>query len=155
MCYNLNKANAILRITRNIAFCLLTTNAVAQNTLTTMEELGYKLDPTLEREGAWSKNGDNTVAYMQESTVYGYKQLLDAWSKLKVELDQKYGEGERVRNEVQACSYCGPASDYSNWHTSIQAGSAWLDVAHGYDAIQARLVLKATNKGYFLLFLGR
>jgi hypothetical protein len=118
-----------------------------------MIELGYEVDPTLQYEGTWSKSGDNTVAYMQASTMYGYKQLLDAWSKLKVQLDEKYGEGERVRSEVQACSYCGAATDYSNWHTSIQAGSAWIDIADDYDAIQSRLVLKATSKGYFLLFI--
>ena len=150
---NHNKLQAILRVTRNIALCLFTSTAAAQSTATTMIELGYELDPTLEHEGTWSKNGSNTVAYMQSSTMYGYKQLLDAWSKLKVQLDEKYGEGERVRSEVQACSYCGAATDYSNWHTSIQAGNAWIDIADDYDAIKSRLVMKATNKGYFLLFI--
>jgi hypothetical protein len=127
--------------------------AVAQTAPMTMINLGYELDPTLENEGVWSKNGDNSVAILLPSTMYGYKQLLDIWSKLKVQLDEKYGEGERVRSDVQACSYCGSATDYANWHTSIQVGSAWIDIADDYNSIRSRLILTATSKAYFILLV--
>jgi hypothetical protein len=102
----------------------------------------------------WAQVGDDdgSVAYSGEGNALGYKMTLDEWAKLKVCLDETYGEPERVKKDVEACAYCGAATEYNNWNTAIQAGSGWIHIQDEYNNGLA-IVLKTTKDLYMVMLL--
>jgi hypothetical protein len=144
-------------MTRSIlcALALLTSQAHAQLSLRVIEGAGVTVGECNNKYSTWCLyNGDPVKVFSNDT--YGAYSALDEWARLAVTFKEAYGEYVVVKSEVSYPSYVSDLTDYSNLHTAISVGSAWVKVTREYTTAEGgfRLVLAMTKDSYIVMVVG-